>query len=100
VDFAHFILNLSVIIVSFGIETSRTSSFVFASAVIIAVATVGIVIRHKISTFAYTLTIAWGITATAVKQTGKTAIIVVCVLCVIALLISTLSFFVQDHETA
>ncbi len=93
-----FVLNLAIIFISSGIETSRISSFVIASAVIVAVTAIGIVIRHKISTFAYTLTIAWGITATAVKQSGKTAIIVVCALCVIALLISTLSFFVQDQE--
>ena len=92
------ILNISILFISFGFKTSYFVSNLIACILIAAIAGAGVVIREKISTFAYPLILAWALTAVAAKQSGKTAIVFLCAFGVIALLISTLSFFVKDHS--
>ena len=89
------ILNFSITLVFLGVNTSESNSIIL-SAILIVVATVlGIFIRFKLAIFAYPLAIAWALTAIAVKQSGKTAIVVCAAFGVIALLVSALTVFLN-----
>lgn len=69
-----------------------------AVGLIVAATVVGVYFRHKLPNIAYPLAVAWAITGIAVKQSGKTAIVVVAGLGVIALLISAFSFVVTAEN--
>jgi len=89
------ILNFTVALVYFNLKTSDFSASILASVLIIAATLLGIIIRFKLVNVAYPLTIAWALTAIAVKQSGQTMIVVCAAFCVIALLISALSILMQ-----
>ena len=89
------ILNFSIALVFLGVNTTESTSIIL-SAILIVVATIlGILIRFKLALFAYPLAIAWALTAIAVKQSGKTAIVVCAAFGVIALLVSALTAFLN-----
>jgi hypothetical protein len=89
------ILNFTVALVYLNVKTSDFSTSILASILIIAATLLGIIIRFKLVNVAYPLTIAWALTAIAVKQSGQTMIIVCAAFCVIALLVSALSILMQ-----
>jgi hypothetical protein len=89
------ILNFTVALVYFNLKISDFSASILASVLIIAATLLGIIIRYKLINVAYPLTIAWALTAIAVKQSGQTMIVVCAAFCVIALLISALSILMQ-----
>lgn len=92
------ILNVTILLASFGIQTSNTVSIILAC-ILVAVATVlGAIIRQKVGIIAYPITIAWAVTAIAVKQSGKTALIFVCAFAVMILILSALSFVLKDTK--
>ncbi len=92
------ILNFTVALVYFNVKTSDFTTSVLASVLIIAATLLGIIIRFKLDNFAYPLAIAWALTAIAVKQSGQTMIVVCAAVCVIALLISTLTILLQTKN--
>lgn len=89
------ILNFSIALVSLGVNTSESVSIILSAILIVGAALLGILIRFKLAIFAYPLAIAWALTAIAVKQSGKTAIVVCAAFGVIALLVSALTAFLQ-----
>ena len=66
-----------------------------ALGLIAAAAVLGLLVRFTLSNYLYPLSIAWALTAVAVKQSGNTAIVVACAFAVVACLIATLSFVVN-----
>lgn len=89
------ILNFTVSLVYLNVKTSDFTTSILASILIIATTLLGIIIRFKLVNVAYPITIAWALTAIAVKQSGQTTIVVCAAFCVIALLVSALSILMQ-----
>lgn len=89
------ILNFSIALVSLGVNTTESTAIILSAILIVGAAVLGILIRFKLAIFAYPLAIAWALTAIAVKQSGKTAIVVCAAFGVIALLVSALTAFLQ-----
>lgn len=92
---AATILNFTVALVYLNVKTSDFLTDVAASVLIVAATLLGIIIRFKVSNVAYPLTIAWALTAIAVKQSGHTMIVTCAAFCVISLLVSALSVLMQ-----
>lgn len=90
------ILNFTIALVYLGVSAPETVSIVLACVLIAAAVILGAIIRPVLSNSAYPLAIAWALTAIAVKQSGKTAIVIFCAFGVIALLLSALSFVLKD----
>lgn len=91
------ILNFTVAIVYFDVETSNFLTNLLASALVVGAAVIGIVIRFRFVNVVYPLTIAWALTAIAINQGGHTMIVVCAAFGVIALLISALSILIQTR---
>ena len=89
------ILNFTIALVSLGMNASESNSVLLSSILIVGAVVLGILIRFKLGIFAYPLAIAWALTAIAVKQSGKTSIVVCAAFGVIALLITALTAFLQ-----
>ncbi len=85
------ILNFSVALVFLGVNTTESTSVILSSILIVVAVILGIFIRFKLGIFAYPLAIAWAVTAIAVKQSGKTSIVVCAAFGVITLLITALT---------
>jgi hypothetical protein len=94
------ILNFSVALIYLGVQTSDFLASILASILIVAATLLGIVIRFKLVNVVYPLTIAWALTAIAIKQSGQTMIVVCAAFCVIALLVSALSILMQTKTQA
>jgi benzodiazapine receptor len=92
------ILNSAIALVYLGVNVTDATATIFACILIIAAVALGAIIRPVISNSAYPLAIAWALTAIAVKQSGKTAIIFFCAFGVIALLVSALSFVMKEKS--
>jgi len=92
------VLNIFILLSSLGINGTGRLFTIITCISIMLLLTAAVFIRQKISTFAYPLVIAWALTAIAVKQSGRTAVVVVCALGVIAMLVSSLSFFLKDNS--
>jgi hypothetical protein len=93
------ILNFTVALVYLDVKTSDLTASVLASILIIAATLLGILIRFKLANFAYPVTIAWALTAIAVKQSGQTMIVASAAFCMMALLISALTILIQKKAT-
>jgi benzodiazapine receptor len=92
------IVNFTVALVYLEVKTTDFLTTVSACILIVAATLLGIVIRLKFVNAAYPLTIAWALTAIAVKQSGKTMIVTCAALGVAALLISALSVLIQTKN--
>ena len=92
------ILNFTVALVYLNVKTSDFTTNILASILIIVATLLGIIIRFKLDNFAFPLTIAWALTAIAVKQSSQTMIVATAAFCVIALLISTLTILLQTKN--
>lgn len=95
---AASVVNATIALVYQGVRMSDESSIWLASGLIVVVTVLGVFLRHKLPNIAYPIAIAWAITAIAVKQSGKTPIVVAAGIGVIALLISALSFVVTAEN--
>lgn len=92
------ILNFAVALVYLDIQFSETAATILACILIVSAVTCGAMIRPIISNSAYPLAIAWALTAIAVKQSGKTAIVIFATFGVIGLLLSALSFVMNEKS--
>jgi hypothetical protein len=92
------ILNASITLVYFGVKMTSTSTSIIGAILILIATTIGILLRFKISSAFYPITIAWGITAIAVKQSGDTIVVVTAAIGVILLLIAALSGFIKQDK--
>ena len=89
------ILNFTIALVSLGVNTNEATAILFSSILIIVAVVLGILMRFKLGIFAYPLAIAWALTAIAVKQSGKTSIVVCAAFGVIVLLVVALTTFLN-----
>ena len=95
------VLNVSIFLISTGLTVGDIGSNIIGCSLLVVLAVIGVVVREKLDIPFYALTIAWAVTAVAVKQSGKTAIVVTCALVVIVLIFSSLTFvFKQDRKTS
>ena len=92
------ILNFTIALVYLGANVSEQAATIFACILIAAAVALGAIIRPVISNSLYPLAIAWALTAIAVKQSGKTAIVFFCAFGVIASLVSALSFVMKEKS--
>lgn len=92
------IVNATITLLFNGVRASDEIGIWSAVGLIIVAAVIGVFLRHKLPNIAYPIAIAWALTAIAVKQSGKTAIVVVAGIAVIALLISAFSFVVTAQN--
>lgn len=92
------IVNATIALLFNGFQASDQTGILSAVGLIIVAAVIGVFLRHKLPNIAYPIAIAWAVTAIAVKQSGKTAIVVTAGIAVIALLISAFSFVVTAQN--
>lgn len=92
------ILNFTVVLVYLNVKTSDFTASVSASVLIVAATLLGLIIRFKLVNVAYPVTIAWALTAIAVKQSGRTMIVVCAAFGVIALLVSALTILMRTKN--
>jgi translocator protein len=90
------ILNFAIAFVYLGLTVSDQAATTIACILIAVAAALGAIIRPVVANSAYPLAIAWALTAIALKQSGKTAIVFFCAFGVIALLVSALSFVMKE----
>lgn len=69
-----------------GYEVYLGAIFVFVASAL------GVLVRISLTNYFYPLAIAWALTAIAVKQSGKTLIVVTCAVGVVACLLAAISF--------
>lgn len=93
------IVNASITLLFLGVNASYTVTIILTCLLIIVAVALGALIRFKLQAAAYALAIAWALTAIAVEQSGKTAIVVCCAFGVIALLIAAITPFLRLHES-
>lgn len=94
------ILNFTIALVYLGVKTPDFVTTVLACVLLVVATILGAVMRIKFSNAAYPVTVAWALTAIAVKQSVQTAIVTVTAFCVVALLISALSGIVKTKKPA
>lgn len=92
------IINAAVMLVFTGVEASNTTATISACVLIVVAAVLGVLIRIKLSLAVYALTVAWALTAIAVRQSGKTLIVTLCAFGVIALLIAFFTPYLHLDE--
>jgi hypothetical protein len=92
---AATLVSFAVSLTFFRIEMSESAGTTFAVVLILGASTLGILVRVGLSNYLYPLSIAWALTAIAIKQSSNTPIVVACAIGVIACLIATLSFVVN-----
>lgn len=95
---AASIVNATIALIYLGVRTSDETGIWLSAGLLVVATVIGVFLRHKLPNIAYPLAIAWAITAIAVKQSGKTPIVVIAGICVIALLISAFSFVVNAEN--
>lgn len=89
------ILNFSIALVYLGVRMTDFPSQIIGAVLIIAAVVLGILMRFKLNLIAYPITIAWALTAIAVRHGGETIIVVTCAISVIILLLTALSAFLD-----
>jgi hypothetical protein len=89
------ILNFSIALVYLGVRMTDFPSQILGAILIVVAVILGILMRFKLNLIAYPLTIAWALTAIAVKHGGETIIVVTCAISVIILLLTALSAFLN-----
>jgi benzodiazapine receptor len=68
------------------------------AALILLASVVAVIVRWRLRNYVFPLSVAWAATAIAVKQSGNTSIVVACAISVIACLVLSVSF-VMDQKT-
>lgn len=92
------ILNASITLVYFGVRFSEPLTSIAGAILILVAAGLGVLLRFGFKSIFYPLTIAWGLTAIAVKQSGDTIVVAASAAGVIALLIAALAGFIKKDE--
>ena len=92
------IVNIAVYLRSIG-STATTSEVVGTLAVIIATAA-AVAVTWRLANYLYPVAVAWALTAIAINQSGKTAIVIACAGGVIMCLLLATSFVLSFPSTA
>lgn len=85
-------VNFAILLKFLRVELSYTVETIIAVVLMLAVAFAAIIIRTRLTNYFYPLAVAWALTAIAVKQSGKTAIVVAAAIGVVACLIASATF--------
>lgn len=91
--------NLSIMLAFLDVRMSATTQNVLAVILILVAAVAAVVVRAKLSNFFYPLAVAWALTAIAVKQSGKTPIVVAAAFAVVVCLVTAGSFVVNLKDS-
>lgn len=97
---AATILNASIALVYLGVKVPDSTAILMSAGLLLVAAALGVIIRIKLTNYFYPLAIAWALTAIAVKQSGKTLIVVAAAIGVIACLIAAISFVMNMPSSA
>lgn len=89
------ILNFSIALVYLGVRTTDLPAQIMGAGLIVIAVILGILMRFKLGLVAYPITVAWALTAIAVKHGGETIIVVTSAIAVIILLLTALSAFLN-----
>lgn len=87
------VVNLFVYLAASGVASAASPMFGVA-AVIFATA-IAVLAAWRISNYFFPLAVAWALTAIAIEQSGKTAVVVACAFGVIVCLVASLSFVLK-----
>jgi hypothetical protein len=98
-------VNFAILLKFLNVELSYSAETAIAVVLMLAVAFAAIVVRIKLTNYFYPLAVAWALTAIAVKQSGKTAIVVAAAIGVVACLIASATFVMslrssEDREAS
>jgi hypothetical protein len=102
---AAMAVNFAIWLKFLRIEMSATTEMIIAVALLLWITITAIVVRVRFTNYFYPLAVAWALTAIAVKQSGKTAIVVTAAIGVVACLIASATFIMslrssQDREVS
>jgi hypothetical protein len=85
-------INLLVTLAAFGVALIPSTVSALAVAAVLSASAISVLIVWKFRNYMFPLAVAWGLTAIAVEQSGKTALVVTCAIGVIVCLVACLSF--------
>lgn len=85
-------VNFAVLLKYLNVEMSITAENIFAIAVVLIAGVCALAARIKLLNYIYPLAVAWALTAIAINQTGRTALMVVAAFTVIGCLVISASF--------
>ena len=91
------ILNVTIALVYWGVSFSAFVTAIIGVLVVVAATILGIIIRFKLDTMLYPITIAWGLTAIGVEQSGDTAVTLATALGMMALIFVGLWGYIKDR---
>lgn len=96
------LVNFAIMLKYLRFELSQAAETGLAIVLILVAAALGVIMRIRFSSYLYPLAIAWALTGIAVRQSGQTAVVVASAIGVIACLIASVSFVMdqRSNETA
>ena len=95
---AASLVNLKIALLANGLTFPPSADIWISCGFITVAAVIGVLVNIKLNNAAYPLTIAWALTAIAVKQSTYKSIVFAATIGVVALLISALSFILRDSK--
>ena len=93
------ILNFTIALVYLGVTALESAASIIACVLLVIATILGVILRPRFSNSAYPLAIAWALTAIAVKHGGQTLIVSTASVGVGILLISSLTFLLQNKNS-
>jgi hypothetical protein len=96
---AAMLVNFTIMLKFLEVDLSNSVETILAVALILLAATLGVVVRWKLTNYVYPLAVAWALTAIAVKQSGHTLIVAAAAIGVIACLIASMSFVMNLNSS-
>jgi len=90
-------LNALIMLAYFGVSFGETTAAVVGVLLITLVVVIGVLVRFKLDSMAYPITIAWGITAIGVEQSGKTVVVLATAIGMMVLIFFALWGYVRDR---
>lgn len=92
---AATVVNFAIFLKWINVGFSDGTWTVVAILLVVFAATLGVIVRFRLSNYLYPLAIAWALTAIGVKQSGQTLVVTAAAFGTIACLIATLSLVVN-----
>ncbi len=89
---AAMTVNFAIMLKYLRVDLSVTTETILSVVLILAIAGAAVAIRVRLTNYFYPIAVAWALTAIAVKQSGRTAIVVAAAIGVVACLIAAMSF--------
>lgn len=86
---AATLVNFSIFLKYIGVDMSPNAWNALGVAILIIAASLAFVVRWRLQNYIYPLAVAWAATAIAVKQSGKTSIVIAAAFCTVACLVTS-----------